>query len=88
MATTMLMLAYQHPMADSSVASVVMLYNTIYNSNCNVMLFQTHEFWFFWFLAGNFNGNPSDDNLKPDNIPASNTNELGESWQVPDPRPE
>uniref|UniRef100_A0A672H0K1 VWFD domain-containing protein n=1 Tax=Salarias fasciatus TaxID=181472 RepID=A0A672H0K1_SALFA len=29
-----------------------------------------------------------DDNLKPDNTPAANTNELGESWQVPDPRPE
>lgn len=52
------------------------------------MSFQTHESQFFWVLAGNFNGNPNDDNLKPDNTPASNTNELGESWQVPDPRPE
>lgn len=39
-------------------------------------------------LAGNFNGNSKDDNLKPDNTPAANTNELGDSWQVPDPRPE
>lgn len=42
----------------------------------------------FLVLTGNFNDNPKDDNLKPDNTPASNTNELGESWQVPDPRPE
>ncbi|XP_071334202.1 zonadhesin, like isoform X3 [Trachinotus anak] len=39
-------------------------------------------------LCGNFNGNPKDDNLKPDNTPAANTNELGDSWQVPDPRPD
>ncbi|CAN9509807.1 unnamed protein product [Ophioblennius macclurei] len=39
-------------------------------------------------LCGNFNGNSKDDNLKPDNTPAANTNELGESWQVPDPRPD
>lgn len=42
----------------------------------------------FVALAGNFNGNPADDNLKPDNKPAANTNELGDSWQVPDERPE
>ncbi|XP_072315847.1 zonadhesin, like [Eucyclogobius newberryi] len=39
-------------------------------------------------MCGNFNGNPKDDNLKSDNIPAANTNELGDSWQVPDPRPD
>ncbi|XP_055358421.1 zonadhesin, like [Betta splendens] len=39
-------------------------------------------------LCGNFNGNSKDDNLKPDNTPAANTNELGDSWQVPDPRPD
>ncbi|CAJ1086482.1 LOW QUALITY PROTEIN: zonadhesin%2C like [Xyrichtys novacula] len=39
-------------------------------------------------LCGNFNEDPKDDNLKPDNTPAANTNELGESWQVPDPRPD
>lgn len=39
-------------------------------------------------LTGNFNGEPKDDNLKPDNTAASNTNDLGDSWQVPDPRPE
>ncbi|KAJ0006358.1 hypothetical protein NQD34_013631 [Periophthalmus magnuspinnatus] len=39
-------------------------------------------------LCGNFNGKPNDDNLKPDNTPAANTNELGDSWQVPDPRPD
>ncbi|XP_019732999.1 zonadhesin, like [Hippocampus comes] len=39
-------------------------------------------------LCGNFNGNPKDDNLKPDKTPASTTNELGDSWQVPDPRPD
>ncbi|TNM93378.1 hypothetical protein fugu_001554 [Takifugu bimaculatus] len=39
-------------------------------------------------LCGNFNNNPNDDNLKPDNTPASNTNDLGDSWQVPDPRPD
>lgn len=89
METTILMLAYQHPTVDSSVASVVRFYNTIYNSNCNVvMFFQAGDFRFFWLLAGNFNGNPKDDNLKPDNTPASTTNELGESWEVPDSRPE
>ncbi|KAM8746516.1 zonadhesin, like [Acanthopagrus schlegelii] len=39
-------------------------------------------------MCGNFNGNPTDDNLKPDNKPAANTNELGDSWQVPDERPD
>nr|XP_049615661.1 zonadhesin, like isoform X24 [Syngnathus scovelli] len=39
-------------------------------------------------MCGNFNGNPKDDNLKPDKTPASTTNELGDSWQVPDPRPD
>ncbi|KAL7374402.1 hypothetical protein ABVT39_000053 [Epinephelus coioides] len=39
-------------------------------------------------MCGNFNGNSKDDNLKPDNTPAANTNELGDSWQVPDPRPD
>uniref|UniRef100_A0A3P9KZD7 Zonadhesin, like n=1 Tax=Oryzias latipes TaxID=8090 RepID=A0A3P9KZD7_ORYLA len=35
----------------------------------------------------NFNDNPTDDNLKPDNSPAANSIELGDSWAVPDPRP-
>ncbi|XP_070814330.1 zonadhesin, like [Chaetodon trifascialis] len=39
-------------------------------------------------MCGNFNGNPNDDNLKPDNTPAANTNELGDSWHVHDPRPD
>ncbi|KAK6323422.1 hypothetical protein J4Q44_G00057610 [Coregonus suidteri] len=39
-------------------------------------------------LCGNFNGQPGDDNIKPDGKPAGNTNELGESWQVPDDRPD
>uniref|UniRef100_A0A3Q3EYV3 Zonadhesin, like n=1 Tax=Labrus bergylta TaxID=56723 RepID=A0A3Q3EYV3_9LABR len=39
-------------------------------------------------MCGNFNENPKDDNLKPDNTPAANTNELGDSWQIPDPRPD
>ncbi|XP_061566690.1 zonadhesin, like [Cololabis saira] len=39
-------------------------------------------------LCGNFNGKPADDNLKPDNTAAANTNELGDSWAVPDPRPD
>ncbi|XP_019955619.2 zonadhesin, like [Paralichthys olivaceus] len=39
-------------------------------------------------MCGNFNGNLKDDNLKPDNTPAANTNELGDSWKVPDPRPD
>ncbi|XP_061619132.1 LOW QUALITY PROTEIN: zonadhesin, like [Phyllopteryx taeniolatus] len=39
-------------------------------------------------MCGNFNGNPRDDNLKPDRTPALTTNELGDSWQVPDPRPD
>ncbi|XP_029931628.1 zonadhesin, like [Myripristis murdjan] len=39
-------------------------------------------------LCGNFNGQSKDDNIKPDGKPAANTNELGDSWQVPDPRPD
>ncbi|XP_055757341.1 IgGFc-binding protein-like [Salvelinus fontinalis] len=39
-------------------------------------------------LCGNFNDQPGDDNIKPDGKPAVNTNELGESWQVPDDRPD
>ncbi|XP_067436173.1 zonadhesin, like isoform X2 [Thunnus thynnus] len=39
-------------------------------------------------MCGNFNGNPKDDNMKPNKTPAANTNELGDSWQVPDPRPD
>ncbi|XP_077400930.1 zonadhesin, like isoform X2 [Vanacampus margaritifer] len=39
-------------------------------------------------MCGNFNGNPKDDTLKPDKTPAATTNELGDSWQVPDPRPD
>ncbi|XP_074518433.1 zonadhesin, like [Halichoeres trimaculatus] len=39
-------------------------------------------------MCGNFNEDPKDDNLKPDNTPAENTNDLGDSWQVPDPRPD
>ncbi|XP_015254741.1 PREDICTED: zonadhesin-like [Cyprinodon variegatus] len=39
-------------------------------------------------MCGNFNEDPKDDNLKPDNTAASNTNDLGDSWQVADPRPD
>ncbi|XP_056299287.1 zonadhesin, like [Pseudoliparis swirei] len=39
-------------------------------------------------MCGNFNGDSKDDNLKPDSRPAANTNELGDSWLVPDPRPD
>ncbi|XP_067380543.1 zonadhesin, like isoform X2 [Channa argus] len=39
-------------------------------------------------MCGNFNGDNEDDNLKPDNTPAASSNELGDSWQVPDPRPD
>ncbi|KAK2852096.1 hypothetical protein Q5P01_008372 [Channa striata] len=39
-------------------------------------------------MCGNFNGDSKDDNLKPDNTAAANSNELGDSWQVPDPRPD
>ncbi|XP_017282542.1 zonadhesin, like [Kryptolebias marmoratus] len=39
-------------------------------------------------MCGNFNENPKDDNLKPDNTAASNSNELGDSWEVADPRPD
>ncbi|XP_037537371.1 zonadhesin, like [Nematolebias whitei] len=38
-------------------------------------------------MCGNFNENPKDDNLKPDNTAALNSNELGDSWEVPDSRP-
>ncbi|KAM4536429.1 zonadhesin, like [Odontesthes bonariensis] len=39
-------------------------------------------------MCGNFNGSPRDDNLKPDNTVAINSNELGDSWLVADPRPD
>ncbi|XP_051569103.1 IgGFc-binding protein-like [Myxocyprinus asiaticus] len=39
-------------------------------------------------LCGNFNGNYNDDNIKSDGNPTDSTNELGESWQVPDDRPD
>uniref|UniRef100_A0A8C1G4Y5 Zonadhesin, like n=1 Tax=Cyprinus carpio TaxID=7962 RepID=A0A8C1G4Y5_CYPCA len=39
-------------------------------------------------LCGNYNGNPNDDNIKSDGTPTGSTNELGESWQVPDDRPD
>uniref|UniRef100_A0A3B3R8S4 VWFD domain-containing protein n=1 Tax=Paramormyrops kingsleyae TaxID=1676925 RepID=A0A3B3R8S4_9TELE len=37
-------------------------------------------------LCGNYNDQPSDDNLKPDGKPEPNTDLLGESWQVSDNR--
>ncbi|XP_058252073.1 zonadhesin, like isoform X1 [Hemibagrus wyckioides] len=39
-------------------------------------------------MCGNYNDNPTDDNIMSDGKPTSNTNELGESWQVPDERPD
>ncbi|KAM9718275.1 zonadhesin, like isoform 2-T2 [Menidia menidia] len=39
-------------------------------------------------MCGNFNANQNDDNLKPDGTAAANSNELGDSWLVPDPRPD
>ncbi|CAL8327032.1 unnamed protein product [Lota lota] len=38
-------------------------------------------------LCGNFNGRPGDDNIMADGRPANSTNQLGESWAVPDKRP-
>ncbi|XP_067322389.1 IgGFc-binding protein-like [Anolis sagrei] len=35
-------------------------------------------------MCGNYNGDPRDDNLKPDGQPASSSNSLGDSWLVPD----
>ncbi|XP_051561427.1 zonadhesin, like [Myxocyprinus asiaticus] len=37
-------------------------------------------------LCGNYNGNLNDDNIKSDGNQTDSTNELGESWQVPDDR--
>ncbi|KAI5085722.1 zonadhesin isoform X2, partial [Silurus meridionalis] len=42
----------------------------------------------FCGMCGNYNDNPTDDNIMSDGKPTSNTNELGESWQVPDDRPD
>ncbi|EOA93833.1 Zonadhesin, partial [Anas platyrhynchos] len=35
-------------------------------------------------LCGNYNGDPTDDNIKPNGDIASSSNELGESWLVPE----
>ncbi|NXQ39069.1 ZAN protein, partial [Catharus fuscescens] len=35
-------------------------------------------------LCGNYNGNPNDDNIKSNGDIASNSTDLGESWQVPE----
>ncbi|XP_040423240.1 IgGFc-binding protein-like [Cygnus olor] len=35
-------------------------------------------------LCGNYNGDPNDDNIKPNGDVASSSNELGESWLVPE----
>ena len=37
---------------------------------------------------GNFNGQSDDDNIMSDGKPAGSTNQLGDSWAVPDNRPE
>ncbi|KAI5609967.1 zonadhesin isoform X2 [Silurus asotus] len=42
----------------------------------------------FCGMCGNYNDNPTDDNIMSDGKPTSNTSELGESWQVPDDRPD
>uniref|UniRef100_A0A8B9KT89 Zonadhesin, like n=1 Tax=Astyanax mexicanus TaxID=7994 RepID=A0A8B9KT89_ASTMX len=39
-------------------------------------------------MCGNFNDNPADDNIMSNGKPTDSTNELGESWQVPDDRPD
>ncbi|TSL34612.1 Zonadhesin [Bagarius yarrelli] len=39
-------------------------------------------------MCGNYNDNPADDNIMSNGKPTTNTNELGESWQVPDDRPD
>ncbi|XP_067879876.1 zonadhesin, like [Heterodontus francisci] len=35
-------------------------------------------------LCGNFDGNPDNDNIKPDGTAAGSVGELGDSWQTPD----
>ncbi|XP_072904906.1 IgGFc-binding protein-like isoform X2 [Hemitrygon akajei] len=35
-------------------------------------------------LCGNFDGNPNNDNIKPNGLEAGNVTELGNSWQTPD----
>ncbi|NXP78171.1 ZAN protein, partial [Ramphastos sulfuratus] len=35
-------------------------------------------------LCGNYNGDPSDDNIKPNGDTASGSNDLGQSWLVPE----
>ncbi|XP_030193878.1 zonadhesin, like isoform X2 [Gadus morhua] len=39
-------------------------------------------------LCGNFNGQSDDDNIMSDGKPAGSTNQLGDSWAVPDNRPD
>ncbi|KAI4900182.1 hypothetical protein NFI96_023906, partial [Prochilodus magdalenae] len=39
-------------------------------------------------MCGNYNDNPADDNIMSDGKPTDSTNDLGESWQVEDDRPD
>lgn len=37
-----------------------------------------------FILTGNYNGDPNDDNRKPDGDAASGSTDLGQSWLVPE----
>lgn len=47
-------------------------------------MYPINPFFFFFTLTGNYNGDPNDDNIKPNGDTASNSNELGQSWLVPE----
>lgn len=81
---------YQRPKVPVLVVCCLLLFHVKETKKSSLLLIVTliAQCWISVYVAGNFNGNPKDDNLKPDNTPAANTNEMGDSWQVPDPRPE
>lgn len=65
----------------STFTTQLLLFNFIQNLQLLTITFSAN-------LIGNYNDSPNDDNIMSNGKPTDSTNELGESWQVPDDRPE
>lgn len=67
----------------SSTAVSIIAWNVCLFYRCELDV--SYKYFFFFFtLTGNYNGDPNDDNIKPNGDIASNSNELGQSWLVTD----